>query len=269
MKKLSLKEIQECSLKELVVFDKYCTDRKIHYSLAAGTLIGAVRHKGFIPWDDDVDIFMNREDYDKFLQSLPESGYIDVNYKVLIPDHDEDYFYPFTKIVDVRTIVYEKNIKRKYAKGVWLDVFPIDGCAENCDDAEHECLRRKKLVINYLYYYTRFSGINPKKLCQRIYVLFINLCLKWRKDKIKNKLKKASGNAKSSYVSPLCWAMNSKEAYPREHMSDYIRLEFEGHMFSCYKEYDKILKHRYGNYMQIPPDNQRISHESEAYYIAD
>ena len=117
-------EIKESVFDILSYFDKVCRDNGLPYSLAFGTMLGAVRHKGFIPWDDDVDVCLLREDYEKLLEILKNNE--DDRFKVIDSKINDTYFYNVAKIVDTRTSLIEKKYKKIYGYGVYVDIFPLD-----------------------------------------------------------------------------------------------------------------------------------------------
>ena len=126
-KKIEFKEIQSLEYNLLKRFDEFAKENNIMYFLSGGSCLGAVRHQDFIPWDDDIDVCMLRKDYDKLIALVKDNRYLDTErkYKFLLP-LDDNYIYPYMKLVDDSTIVFEKDIKRQYATGVWMDIFPMD-----------------------------------------------------------------------------------------------------------------------------------------------
>lgn len=129
MRLISFEEHKKIQLSILRDIDVFCQKNQIKYFLAFGTLLGAIRHKGFIPWDDDIDIAMPRPDYNKFILSF--NGMVD-NLKVLAPEIDLDYYAPYANVYDTRTVLEEKGTSHlKFEIGVKIDVFPIDGVPTN------------------------------------------------------------------------------------------------------------------------------------------
>ncbi|MEY8675637.1 LicD family protein [Thomasclavelia cocleata] len=126
MKQISSQDIQSLELNILKAFKNFAQENNIIYYLCGGTLLGAICHKGFIPWDDDIDICIPRNSYDKLIELVKEDRYIEnTSYKFCLP-LDDNYIYPYIKVVDTNTIVYEKDIKKEYCLGVWIDIFPLD-----------------------------------------------------------------------------------------------------------------------------------------------
>ena len=126
MKRLDINEIKQIELDILVNIAKFCDEYGLRYYLAGGTLLGAIRHKGFIPWDDDIDIIMPREDYIKFFKTYKsDCGF----YKADSILNNADYWLQTGKVFDLRTIVINNN--EKYQFNIWIDVFPTDGVPKN------------------------------------------------------------------------------------------------------------------------------------------
>lgn len=118
MEKISSREIQAMELDILKKFKDFAQKNNIEYYLCGGTLLGAIRHKGFIPWDDDIDICIPRKSYDRLIELVKDNRYIDdTSLKFCLP-LDKNYIYPYIKLVNTDTIVYEKDIKKQYCLGV-------------------------------------------------------------------------------------------------------------------------------------------------------
>lgn len=264
---LTLEELQSIELNILKSFKAFCEENNLKYSLAAGTLIGAVRHKGFIPWDDDIDVFMMRTEYDKFL-SLINKGFVlnNKDYVVWSPEK-RDSFYPFIKIIDKRTILYETNMNRKFVSGVWIDIFPVDFCGDDFESAKKLCVKMKADVTKYLRYHRKYKCTSFINIMKNVYVWGMHIFKRKEFLRIERELFSYRNDIKSKYCGTLIWATNKKDLYPSEFFGEYSMLRFEDDMFMVFKDYDKILTHRYGNYMKIPDEKERQSHNPEAYLI--
>lgn len=157
MKKIeTIDEIHKIELEILIAFDEFCKEHNLRYSLGAGTLLGAVRHKGFIPWDDDIDLFMLRSEYDSMLEIAKTESVIAGRYRIISP-YDEDMPYPFVKIIDIKTKVVEKGKNTDF--GLWLDIFPVDFCGNSKKEAEKKRKNCGSTVISCL----DISRLNGKK----------------------------------------------------------------------------------------------------------
>lgn len=265
----SLDEIKEIELRILISFDSFCRKNNIKYSLGAGTLLGAIRHKGFIPWDDDIDIFMMRKEYDKFISLIKKGIQLDCrHYEVKMPDCN-DYIYPFLKIIDLNTIVYENCLSKKYFIGIWIDIFPIDYCGDSEAEARKAVMDMRKSSVGIARAAAR---LHSKDICSRLKNVYHFLCEKllpserYKKKKLNYKFPEGK-----KYAGPIIWAYSAQnpmaDVYPSEYFSEYEEAEFEGHRFMIFSRYDEILKHRYGNYMELPKKEDRTMHNMEAYYL--
>ena len=175
MKKMNLRELQMCELQILLFFDEFCRKNGIRYSLASGTMIGAVRHQGFIPWDDDIDIFMRRAEFEKSRHCAAKQGYSAGRYRFCFPG-SEGYFYPFLKITDTKTAAQEKIIRPEYTGGVWIDVFPIDYCADTKEEARRVCAVHEKYTEDYFRYFVRCDVNDLRSFVKKSIFTYIRLC---------------------------------------------------------------------------------------------
>lgn len=265
MKKIeSIKEIQKIGLEELKYFDKVCKENDFKYFLAGGTLLGAVRHKGFIPWDDDIDIAMPRDDYDKFIKLRLEG-----KYKIVSIEKNKDYVWSWAKVIDTSTYVKEKQVENIAEYGIFIDIFPLDGLGNNIFIASIiefiiRFLRgRLGIIVNGNGNYNSFL----KNIIHKHYT-------KMGKDKVYNKILKYATKHnfyKSKYVgSVVGGAKGQKEIFDFKTYSETVDMPFENLTLKGMKYYDKYLTRMYRNYMEIPPEDKRGScHTIECYYRED
>ncbi len=257
-KELTLIEHKRIMLGLLLALDKYCTENNLRYFIAGGTLIGAVRHKGFIPWDDDADVLMPREDYEKLLKIGNTTDEI----QVVSVENDHGYYHPFphANLVDTNTIMFEDQVKKQTNKGVFVDIFPMDGLP---DDINKRSWLLKKLMVmqsilsNKIHASVGFSSIrNAAKTVLGCAVFFINE--KKYSQKI-NDVASAYSFEDSNSVTHLVALFGKPDRFinPKSNYSDYIMLEFEGHYLRAPIGYDDVLKRSYGNYMDLPPEDER------------
>ena len=262
MQRLTVDEYKQVELNILVKVDQICREHQINYFLFAGTLIGAVRHKGFIPWDDDIDISMLRADYDKLAQII-QSGDYGLNFIRI--EENPDTIYPYGKICDASTEIVENNFKSVNGYGVFIDVFPFDYLPE---DAKARAKLKKKYFRMYQvlthssrtgYVKTNSAITNFKRFAALHLAKLLNterLVRKMNSDFV------ALNNKKSSLVG-LAWAF----AWPLEDYMSPSEVTFEGHTFLAPKNPDRVLKIHFGDYMKLPPEQDRIlKHTLECYY---
>lgn len=256
---IDLAELKQLQLEMLIEVDKYCRQHKINYSLAYGTLLGAVRHGGYIPWDDDVDIMMPREDYERFM-----TGFCAPKMEAYSFMKTENYFLPFGKVVRTDTVL-EENVSIKSNMGIYLDIFPIDVLPNSV--YKRDLLLRKKKFLNALYQ-IKIVKISSKRSWLKNVILGLGklmiLCYPLKcLLKSMDKISRSCQNMKSDYYGSIVHADNiSNEVYKSEMFSSYVELVFEGVRFKAVKLYVSMLTQNYGDYMQLPPVEKRVSHHS-------
>ena len=256
-------EIKPILLNLLRVFDKICRENSIEYSLCGGTLLGAVRHKGFIPWDDDVDVFMTRENYDKFCKVFHK--YKKANNVDLLNYFRRGYYATFAKMIDVRTFSSEN--KRNEKLGVWMDIHIIDLMPTKNVNFYTDFIKSIKEIRYYgSNDYFRVSSKNFFVATSKIIIKCFTRPFK--KFKVRNKIEafllKNRGTEEISFsfgdkLSFWCDIDNLK-------FGDLINLQFEGIKVMCIRNYDYYLKHKYGDYMIIPKPEDRILHDVKTCY---
>lgn len=260
----NIKEIQQISLEILKYIDKICTENNIQYFLTGGTLLGAIRHKGFIPWDDDVDLLMTRENYEKFLSLMDKQNH--EKYKCLhYGKNFPNYYYRFAKVVDLDTQLSEGDFIRNKDLGVFVDIFPAD----LVDDTKASKLVKQTDRYNIKILRaasTKINNKNEKSIIKKILKPFLYSYAKlfgWKHwfNKHENFIKKHS---KPSYKHRIVYSGGSgpKGMFPIEYLDDITFVEFEGYKFPAFRDYNMYLKNLYGDYMQLPPENQRTSNHT-------
>lgn len=261
---MTLEEIKKVQLDILVYIDKVCKEHNIKYSLGYGTLLGAVRHKGFIPWDDDIDIILKRSEYNKLINTLYEEK--DDRYRVFSMK-DEGYFYPYAKVSDNKTVIKEKNWPDYPELGVYIDIFPIDYIPEdNGEEYYNETMRYVNGLYNCLtdiaYVHNNRIKSILKKICR-----FRNVNKDRKKGEWywKNKIEEMTSMKDSNIVASI---LSGKYCpWDKDLLDNFNEIEFENHMFNDVEDYDTMLKSYYGDYMQLPPENERVSnHDFTAYW---
>jgi len=244
----------------MVEFDSFCRKNNLKYYLIAGTLLGAVRHSGFIPWDDDVDVCMFRKDYDKFIEMYSASS---PKYKLLSLDTDKNYYYPFAKLVNDETVLIEsENAPRNL--GLYLDIFPFDNCpgetlqeaCRNIDKTKFlRALRNLKMID-----FSRERHLYKNIILMLGKVLSFSLSCRRLSQFLSDKAKK-NQSISCRYVGELVnTAYGHGEVFDRDCFGEGTNIVFEGHEFIAPKNYDCVLKSMYGDYMKLPPVEERKSH---------
>ena len=248
MKKISdLSQIKERELNILKKFDQYCKENGLKYFLAYGTLLGAVRHKGFIPWDDDIDVWMPKDDYNKLIKQ-----YKDNRFKLMSVEREKrnQYTYAFAKLVDSETVLIEK-IRPEQKLGIYIDIFPLD----NLNDIEKD-LQLMKKRYDRINYYDTAEGVKGKilKIIGRKQLARIN--------RILDSFNKDIGN----YIGSCSVIGNQQVAFNKAWFAKTVDVLFENNTFPAPIEYHKVLEKIYGDYMKYPPiEEQRPQHTFEAY----
>lgn len=247
--KYDIEEVQKIMLDVLSEIDRICRENNIKYILDGGSMLGAVRHKGFIPWDDDLDIAMLREDYDKLLELCKTQlgdGYVWESIET-----NTNYPLNFAKVKKRNTVYKERCYKDlDIEQGVYIDVFPID------DVNQKQFKKQLRMVAFWNCVRWCILGIYPKTYKRFFYLPFTLLGIK-KVDKQSNKwMKKYNGN-NSPTVYKICHQGKMKPQYPRSVYENVIDYEFCGKKFYIPADYDNFLKGRFGDYMQLPPENKR------------
>ena len=262
LKKLDIDEIKEVELGIMDYIHNICKEKGINYSLAYGSLLGAVRHKGFIPWDDDLDIALKRNEYDKLYQAILEDN--NSIYKVVSWENDSRYPYPFYRVYDSRT-VYENNyIQNDIELGICVDVFPFDDYKDvNKEITKLDMYRR--LSVYTLY------GIRNKEAGIKNIVRYLMLVV-FRLTRVKTWNKKLNDCSRvpvnSEYIDYLMESKKYSTKIDAKALDEVIECKFEDRVYNIPKDYDHILTTIYGSdYMEIPPLEKRIQHDDFVAYI--
>lgn len=269
MRKIGLEERKKIQLDMMCMIDKYCRNNNINYTLYYGTLIGAIRHKGYIPWDDDIDIAMPRPDYMKFI-----SGFNQYNkyYYVIAPEINLDFPPTYANVCDKRTILFEGGGKyRGIEMGIKIDVFPIDGIPN--DENEYNLFRNRISELSDVIVVKKYNLPNIIHVRSFLYSLWRKLrysYLSFRETQksIINILKQYPYE-ESTIVDNVAYPVYRRERAPRKIFEEYIDVDFEGMKFRSVKEYDALLRQIYGDYMQLPPEEQRTQHHDVDCYWKD
>lgn len=270
MNSVSQIELKAVCFDVLRHFAEFCKNNNLQYCLCGGTLLGCIRHQGFIPWDDDIDVAMPREDYDRLIEIYRDSD----EYKLVCHEKNQGYYYPFAKIYDTKTLIIEEHFECEVEMGIYIDIFPLDGDGDIyesslkhlllCQNIQHKLnhafcrhfFRSDKHPIIELMRYIRYLGI---RMIGREY--FYEKLVK---------MTRRYGFNESKYVAINVWeSCGENELLEREWFDEYMLGNFEGEEFFIPKEFDKVLSRNYGDYMTPPPKEKQISHHDMQVYWRD
>ena len=273
MKEIGVEELKKIQMDILIEVDKWCKEHNVNYFIDCGTLIGAVRHKGYIPWDDDIDISMLREDYEAFIKEFNKNRNDDL--EVMHARTNKGFPYEFAKVQKKNTRMIEKNAC-EFDIGINIDIFPYDYLAPTKDmavDRANKLLKKCKIPqFVFEWKLTLGNKLRKRPLHKRIIVdLFKFITLPFSVDWCTHKMDTIATtyyNTDYKYLSGMCSRRyNAKEFFEREWMKNTIDIEFEGHTFKAPSNYDMVLRAQFGDYMQLPPEEQRVSHHEFKAYI--
>jgi lipopolysaccharide cholinephosphotransferase len=266
MRKLEVKELREIQIQILDAIDEHCREHGIRYTLFFGTLLGAVRHKGFIPWDDDVDVMMPRPDYDRFLDSFDR---LDESLKIQSPEKNSDCPYAFAKVEHTGTKLAERR-DVPFEVGVNVDIFPMDGVPGN-DKQFKRFFRKLKFFRDILTIKLVRAERGERRPSRNIALILLKLLI--RPVSYQYLVQKIDRLARHWKFEECDFAMVScvrdnrrKHKADRSIYESYTTIAFEGKTYHCIEESSEFLTLQYGDYMKLPPVEQRVSHHKyEAY----
>ncbi len=274
MKEMTIEEIRKCSVGVLDYIDQICKENNLQYYLCGGTLLGAARHQGFIPWDDDIDIMMPRSDYEKLLKVWSKDSF----YSILNFKSSCNFPHAYTKIYDKRTVKYEKSRNLCPPGGIDVDVFPIDSLPDDNGETVVFYKEIEKLDLKLHYQSLPFSIKNTleRTLKDNLRTLSIRVCeilglksiFKYVKqyDALAQKFNTSSTN---SCGITCIHHYGIKEKNPKHNYCSVVDVMFEGKFYPAPVGYKDYLQRLYGkDYMELPPVESRISpHGYKAYWI--
>lgn len=270
MKELTLSDLQAVSLDILKTAHRFCSENGITYMLAYGTLLGAVRHKGFIPWDDDVDIVMMRPDYDRFCRAFKMDGY-----QVVYSGNEPDCFIAFARVCETSRTLVKSTVPwvggdKEY--GCWIDVFPMDADYDDwnahlrrfkkCSCLHQTSLRQRRLkghVVRENYGVGRkMKTVLKRMLHPDWYILSPLPYISMLHQELSSLPFGSTG-----HVSQLACADLETDWFSLAQAGKLVLMPFEDGEFYAPSDYDAVLKCAYGDYMQLPPEEERIPQQRE------
>lgn len=270
MKKIELAELKQIELQLLCDFHDICEDIGFEYSLAYGTLLGAVRHNGFIPWDDDIDVCMNRLDYEQFLNycSQHETKFDLITYK-----NCNWYHYPFAKICAKGTVIEEDNTFHGGKMGVYIDIFPIDSLGRTETEAikNYQRLEIARDLLTAANWKKFFRSKTHSLMYEPVRLIFFLISRltppKLLIQKLEHFVHTIDADT-SQYCGNIFSTYRENEVIEKIVYNSFVDTYFEGKKFRCIEQQEKYLSHLYGDYMKLPPkDKQRTHHMFQAWWI--
>ena len=267
MKKIEINELKKIQLNILKYLDEFCKKNNIKYWIDCGTLLGAIRHKGYIPWDDDIDVGMLREDYDKFIE-LSESFNSSKKYSFNCYELNHNWQYSMGKVLDNDTILYEPDVKNGIKTCVNIDIFvydiaPIDDSKLNKMYNKRDFFVKLNSCRNIKRFYTKDEQKYNFIKIAIYYILHIFPKGFFVKKIIINSKKLCKYD--TGYVGNF--TANTRMKCSTKVFKSFIDVKFENEKFPAPIGYDEWLKAFFGNYMELPPKEKQISHHIfEAYY---
>lgn len=251
----TLRKLQLTQLEMLILVDRICRNNNIEYSLYAGTLLGAVRHHGFIPWDDDLDICMSRDHYNKFIQLWPHTEH--KGYLLQNKENTPNFTQSFTKIRKEHTTFLQDTAEiGQYHTGIYIDIFPIDRIPS-------QKLRRLKFYFDCVCYqlYTREFAPKQYGLMKKLIASTVLLVTPKRKRKhLRDRLLESITAYNQDHACDTIAIEtydSMKKPFAADMLDNYSSILFEQHAFMCFADWDDHLRRKYGDYMKPPPADQQ------------
>lgn len=267
MKEIKLEELKVLQMDILSAVHNFCIKHGIKYSLACGTMLGAARHHGYIPWDDDIDIYLLREDYDKLMLTFPEC--LDGKYRFVTLERNKKWNRAYGKIYDSRTI-FKEQADSPLNLGVNIDVFPIDKVPEN--KSEWNLYNKIRRFFQRIYSIKVISFRKERNLIKNIFLLFAKVLLfPFSSRDISLFLQKIAlryNTTPSKLVFETVQGLYQKNPFPLILFDELSLYKFEDRQYYGFFDADSYLTNGYGNWRQLPPKHKQVSHHVfKAYWI--
>lgn len=255
---------------ELDIFSKIvsiCEKYELRYIIDYGTLLGAVRHSGFIPWDDDIDISMPRPDYETFQKVCPTE-------MASLPQYEMrtgmigNIAIPYIQVVHTGTVTEKKGRREKYAQSVWVDVFPVDGAGHTKEELEKNYNEYWENITETRKLFGRYKPyLNPIKQIRQFYDHYIRVHQLGKLVARAEDCMKRYDYDECEDIFCLATIYGTKEKNSKEYYEDRIDMEFEGIHCKVPRAYDRKLRDMYGDYHKLPPEEKRKGHDFVPYYL--
>lgn len=262
--KIDPKDIKKIQLESLVILKEFCNKHHLKYYLGFGTLIGAIRHKGYIPWDDDIDVIMPREDYNFLVHTFNLE--CDKDHKLISKEIDNKFYLNIAKIINTKTVAVEHN--QTYEIGIWIDIFPMEPVPKNIFKRLHLILNVK--WINYLLDNISIKVRKGRKWYKNLYVRFFHLFRPFKNHLEKKRNKLINPSKKIKYKDRFVFLYRRYGRYVLEFDKNVFEpskeMEFENNIYRVPNNSDYFLSYLYGDYMKLPDEVEQVSHHSYTCY---
>ena len=266
MKQLSLKEIQSIEFDILVDFKKYCEEHNLSFFLSNGTLLGAVKYQGFIPWDDDIDVILPREDYERFISEFVSDG----KRELLCTERNSQFVFPFAKLYDTATVVQNDTGHSDCICGVHIDVMPLDYWCDSLSLSHKKAEKMKRLSLYLGFSISKFcKGQTVLRTCAKsILIAFTRLLGHAHyRQKLQKEVDAVLSENGTKYCGCVVWPTYGKRnVMPAEIFASATEVQFQGEAFPAPVGYDAYLRQMYGDYSKdLHPKKQKSHHLFKAY----
>lgn len=270
-RQIGLAEAKSRLVEMAAYLDKKCDENGLTLFMSGGTLLGAVRHKGFIPWDDDIDLYLSRPEYDRLIEIFRAEGNCG-RYKLLTRELDGKYRYTYAKLVDARTRLFEGGGEAGTDLGLYVDIFPVDGLGDSVEQAKRQMKKANFYITLNLALLVSPWRKNVSFLKNLAIAFLRRAALLYGEDRLHEKLYALARSlpyGDSVYVGEYIDETGDRRIMNREEIyGGYVLMDFEGIKLKAPVGWDKWLTLFYGDYMTLPPEEKRVSlHDYELYDI--
>lgn len=268
MKKIDREGLKQIQMEVLDSVDCFCQTHNIHYSMSCGTLLGAIRHKGYIPWDDDIDIYLLREDYNKLISSFPEI--YQEKYKIVSLERDNKWDRPYAKAYHSETVFMEATTS-SYPLGVCIDIFPIDAVPDSIERWKR--YNQRRIFYQYLYALKVVTCSSNRSWLKNI-MLFVGrailLPISTRKIAIHiSKYAQKHNKSHSQLVFENVLGMMAGSPFRKDLFDSLVDTPFENRVYKAFANADSYLTATYGNWRKLPPEEKQVTHHAFKAYWKD